>query len=423
MTQMISHSPENIRRRGVEQCRGCDAADLFHVFDLGELPIANELPLSSEFKVEVFPLEFSICLKCGLGQVGEPVTETRLFEDYRYLSSISETWLQHSKKFAEFALEKFNLGNKDLVLEIASNDGYLLRYFKELECQIYGIEPALNVAELSNSKGIPTWNVFFNSETAKEFCLNHQVPKLIIANNVAAHVPDLKDFFKGLSIVSGQDSYISIENPSILNLLVQNQFDTIYHEHYSYLSAHAVQEIASGVGLHLLEVEVLDTHGGSNRYLLGKNSPTQEQIDQVKRYIQLEIASGLLDAVAWLNFSSSVTSAIGELNNWFNLCSQANRRVFGFAAAAKASTLINLGKFDSSDIIAIADSSPEKQGRFMPSQGIPIISLQALKESNPTDILIFSWNISSEISNVIWDLLGEHVRCWIAIPELREITR
>jgi len=421
--RMINHSPKNTPRRGVEQCRGCDAPGLFPVFDLGELPIANELPLSSDFKVEVFPLEFSICLKCGLGQVGEPVTETRLFEDYRYLSSISETWLQHSKKFAEFALDKFNLGDKDLVLEIASNDGYLLHYFKKLECQIYGIEPASNVAELANSKGIPTWNVFFNSKTAKEFCLNHQVPKLIIANNVAAHVPDLKDFFIGLSMVSGQDSYISIENPSILNLLVQNQFDTIYHEHYSYLSAHAVQEIASSVGLHLLEVEALDTHGGSNRYLLGKNPPTLEQNNQVERYIEFEIASGLLNNVAWLHFSSRVTSAIGELNNWFDTCNKTNRRVFGFAAAAKASTLINLGKFDSADIIAIADSSHEKQGRFMPSQGIRIISLQELKESNPTDILIFSWNISSEISNVIWNLLGEHVRCWIAVPELREITR
>ncbi len=410
-------------RRGVQQCRGCDNSTLHHVFDLGELPIANELPPSLGFEVEVFELDFSICLKCGLGQVGEPVTETRLFRDYRYLSSVSETWLQHSKSFAEAALRRFNLGKEDLVLEIASNDGYLLQYFKELDCKIYGIEPASNVSELANSKGIPTWNVFFNSETAKEFRLSQPVPKLIIANNVAAHVPDLKDFFEALCAISGQDTFISIENPSILNLLVLNQFDTIYHEHYSYLSAHAIREIASNVSLYLIEVEALGTHGGSNRYLLSKNPPSQEQVGKVQKYIDAEIASGLLDETSWLKFSSNVTSAIDKLKNWFYVCNQANRRVFGFAAAAKASTLINLGKFDSSDLIAIADSSPEKQGRFLPSQGIPIISLQELKQGNPTDVLIFSWNLTDEISQIIWNLLGEHVRCWIAIPELREITR
>lgn len=408
--------------RGRLYCRACSSNDIYPVLNLGNLPIANELPIGSDEVVELFPLCFSICMNCGLGQVGEPISRERLFSDYRYLSSISETWLSHAKDFANEITKSFNLTSEDMVIEIASNDGYLLQYFKQLKVQVLGIEPAKNIAKSANSKGIKTLNEFFGYDTAKNLRQRLAPPRLIIANNVAAHVPDLRDFFSGLDMLAGSETLISIENPSILNLIRENQFDTIYHEHYSYLSAFTIKKISKEFKLNLFKVEPIATHGGSNRYWLKREEPNDSERLAVDAFIESELNAGLLSIPVWSKFSNGVQATLFNLAEWLRNCSLEGRRVFGFTAAAKASTILNAGKISQNEVAGIADSSPEKQGRLLPSLGIPIISSEELCKNNPTDILIFAWNISEEISKIIWDKLGLNVRCWVAIPDLKELN-
>lgn len=409
--------------RGRNFCRACNGGNVIQVLDLGNLPIANELPKTNQEIIDLFPLCFGICNNCGLGQVGEPVSRERLFSDYRYLSSISATWLSHARNFAHNTVETLELTPRDLVIEIASNDGYLLQYFKNCGIKVLGVEPAKNIAEKANLNGIETISDFFGIDTAKQILNSRGAPNLIIANNVAAHVPNLRDFFGGLEILTGDQTLVSIENPSILNLLKENQFDTIYHEHYSYLSAFAIRSLGAEFNLNLYKVESLSTHGGSNRYWFKRQDLTElEQID-LEAFINSELRSGLMDVLAWSKFSSNVTASLASLREWLEICKQEGRRVFGFTAAAKASTILNAAKISDVEIFGIADSSPEKIGRILPSLGVPIISIEDLKREKPTDILIFAWNISHEISSLVWKELGNNVRCWIAIPDLKELIR
>jgi hypothetical protein len=409
--------------RGRNFCRACNAKKVIQVLDLGNLPIANELPKTNQEIIDLFPLCFGICNNCGLGQVGEPVSRERLFSDYRYLSSISATWLSHAQNFAHDTVEALKLTPKDLVIEIASNDGYLLQYFKKYGIKVLGVEPAKNIAEKANLDGIETISDFFGIDTAKEIKNARGAPNLIIANNVAAHVPNLRDFFGGLEILAGDQTLISIENPSILNLLKENQFDTIYHEHYSYLSAFAIRNLGTEFNLNLYKVESISTHGGSNRYWFKRGELTELERIDLDDFINTELRSGLMDMLAWSKFANNVTSSLENLRVWLEICKQEGRRVFGFTAAAKASTILNAAKISHVEISGIADSSPEKIGRFLPSLGVPIISIEDLKREKPTDILIFAWNISHEISTLVWKELGDNVRCWTAIPDLKELIR
>jgi hypothetical protein len=409
--------------RGRKYCRACNSIEILQVLDLGDLPIANELPKSSDEIVELFPLRFGVCKNCGLGQVGEPVSRERLFSDYRYLSSVSETWLTHAQNYANSTVEALKLTSRDRVVEVASNDGYLLQYFKELGINVLGVEPAQNIALLANFNGIETINEFFGVRTAEKIRAYAGEPRLIVANNVAAHVPDIRDFFGGFDTLAGDQTLISIENPSILNLLRENQFDTIYHEHYSYLSAFSLKSLGKEFSINLFKVESISTHGGSNRYWFKRGEPTESERIEVDNFIDSELEAGLLNDLAWSNFSTNVARSLEDLKVWLLECKIGGRRVYGFTAAAKASTILNAGRISGEEISGIAESSPEKLGRFLPALGIPIISKENLLSLNPTDILIFSWNISGEISNLVWSEHSESVRCWVAIPNLKEIHR
>jgi hypothetical protein len=308
------------------------------------------------------------------------------------------------------------------VIEIASNDGYLLQYFKKNGVKVLGVEPAKNIAEKANLDDIETISDFFGIDIAKEISKSRGTPNLIIANNVAAHVPNLRDFFGGLDTLAGDETLVSIENPSILNLLNENQFDTIYHEHYSYLSAFAIRRLAAEFNLNLYKVESISTHGGSNRYWLKRAELTERERLDLDSFIDSELSSGLMDMLAWAKFSLNVRSSLENLREWLESCKQEGRRVFGFTAAAKASTILNAAKISHDEISGIADSSPEKIGRILPSLGVPIISIEELKDERPTDILIFAWNISQEISALVWRELGGDIRCWTAIPDLKEVS-
>ena len=302
--------------RGEVFCRGCLGKKLFSALDLGELPIANELLLTEHSVIEKFPLHLSVCAECGLGQVADVVTPERIFRDYRYLSSMSSTFLRHAADFVEQRIQEEMDSVEDWVLEIASNDGYLLKNFLAYGIKSIGIEPAENVAAISRGLGIETISEFFSSDLASQIFSEHGFPKLIIANNVMAHVPDLVDFVKGLAILCGPKTQISIENPSLANILVGMQFDTIYHEHYSYLSATSVANISKENGLHLSKVEELSIHGGSNRYWLTKFAEGNFTDDSVQRMILAENGQGLFDHVKWGEYSKKVSKILSDFHNW-----------------------------------------------------------------------------------------------------------
>ena len=407
--------------RGELFCRGCLGEVLFSGLDLGALPIANELLLNQESKIDKFPLHLRICSACGLGQVSDVVTPERIFRDYRYLSSMSSTFLQHASTFVEKRVQEGMFSHGDWVLEIASNDGYLLKNFLPYGIKALGVEPAENVAAISRSIGIETISDFFSCQLANELLSKYGYPKLIIANNVMAHVPDLIDFVKGLSLLCGPLTKISIENPPLMNILNGMQFDTIYHEHYSYLSAFTISKIVERYGMQLLKVDNFYIHGGSNRYWLESSKRSNVETASVARAKQFEQDYGVFDFKQWLDYGSKVSTILENLRKWLQLGKDNGRRIYGYGAAAKASTLLNSIEIDASLLVAIADKSLEKQLRFMPPNGIPIISPEDLFSKTPSDILIFPWNLKIEIVKYLRPNLDAGVRFWCAIPEMHEV--
>ena len=404
--------------RGSTFCRACDGGGLFSALDLGDLPIANEL-LLSPVPTDTFPLHLKVCLQCGLGQVADVVTPERLFRDYRYLSSISQTFLTHATKYVEEVLSTLNWEDGDWVLEIASNDGYLLKNFLPHSIKVLGVEPASNVADIAVKSGVPTISEFFSRDLAEKILETHGHPRLIIANNVYAHVPDIQNFTSALQVLMNERTLVSIENPSILNLLEGLQFDSIYHEHYSYLSATSVSAIAKKFNICLIEVEQIPTHGGSNRYWLSKNSHAIDK--SVASLIANENELGLFDQDKWMTFSTQVTKLLIDFRNFCLESKSKGEIVTGYGAAAKASTLINAAKIGNEAITFIVDESPEKMGRYMPNYGIPIVGKDKLIDSSISHVVIFPWNLADEIGKKIRGSLGQDVSVWSAIPNLRRI--
>ena len=422
MANGIEISKPFINGRGELYCRGCLGESLFSAINLGELPIANELLIKKENKSEKFPLHLKVCPDCGLGQVGDVVKPNRIFENYKYLSSTSTTFLKHAKDFVEQIVKTETFSPTDWVLEIASNDGYLLNNFLTYGIKTVGVEPAQNIAKITEGSGIETISDFFSSTLANAILTKYGHPKLIIANNVMAHVPDLLDFAKGLSILCGDNTKISIENPSLSNILFGMQFDTIYHEHYSYLSAKSVSEISTKNNLSLVRVEKLLVHGGSNRYWLEKKRQDVAMSSSVQKAISIEVESGLFTEEEWLNFSTKVNRIISDFKDWLTATVKETRNIYGYGAAAKASTLINTANIAPNLITAIADASLEKQGLFMPVNGIKIISPKELSDSNPTDIIIFPWNLKNEITSNLKTILSTDVRLWCVLPEMHQVV-
>jgi hypothetical protein len=422
LVDVIELSQPFIEGRGEKFCRGCLGGELFSAIDLGDLPIANELLQFQESVTEKFPLHLRICTQCGLGQVVDVVTPERIFRDYRYLSSMSTTFLDHASGFVKQCLAEELISQGDWVLEIASNDGYLLKSFIPFGITTVGVEPARNVAEISRGMGIDTITEFFSSDLARKILTDRGFPKLIIANNVMAHVPDLIDFVQGLEILTGPDTLVSIENPSLENILIGMQFDSIYHEHYSYLSASSMGYISRSNGLQLFKVDELSIHGGSNRYWLRRIDSGLLTETSVDVLINKEIENGLFSQHAWANYNTKIKAIMNDFCAWLELSNKNGNRVFGYGAAAKASTLLNAIGIESDLIKAIADISLEKQKRFLPSYGIKIISPQELFDSKPTDILIFPWNIKNEISNYLRANCDNDVRLWCAIPKMHQVN-
>lgn len=409
---------ELIANRGFSECRACGSKKLKSILDLGSQPLPSEYGLTAEEVLDIFPLHMRICPDCGLGQLGEYVLPERIFhQDYPYLSSASSTWVEHARNYALSMQRNLALSKDSLVVELASNDGYLLSAFQSLGVPVLGVEPADNVASIARAAGIPTLAKFFGADTAAEILAIHGHPRLIVANNVFAHIPDMHDFTEGISVLADKDTIITIENPSFTELLKRTLFDTIYHEHYSYLTAHSVREVARAHGLNLVHVDQLPTHGGSNRYWLSRSSNID---DTVNVTLQAERDAGLFDPKVWVDFARRASAAIEGLRTWFNDRHLAGDVVVGYGAAHKGNTFLNAVGEASKTLAYVVDASPEKQGKFLPGSQVPVLPPEKLSLANPTDVLILPWNIAPELAQRIRELTPA-ARIWVAQPQMQQL--
>ena len=412
--------------RGKDYCRGCNSDNLFRALDLGFSPLANRLisPENMESAEPWYPLILRICLDCSLGQLGEFNTDTEIFREYPYLSSTSSTWLESNKLFASSMTEMMNLQKNDLVIEIASNDGYLLQYFQDQEIKVLGIEPALNVATIASIKGIPTSPEFFTEHLAKNISKNILETKLIVAKNVVAHVPDIRDFIKGISVISNSKTLIVFEAPTILNILQKTQFDTIYHEHFSYLSASFFEKVLPDFNLKIIGIEKVETHGGSLRFFITQSNSDVQISKHLRDMLDIvlteERVAKITEPTNWKELSGVVGKQLEDFRNWVV---NSKSKIIGYGAAAKAVTLLSAAQVPRSSIAFCIDNSAGKINLLIPGHQIPIISeadFLARHRDEEFVFLIFPWNLKKEISERIRGLTPNS-RVFVALPTIEEV--
>lgn len=404
-----------------DQCRLCRNPLEESFCDLGMTPLSNAyLPVSELEKGETFyPLHAYVCSHCFLVQVKAYALPEHIFGDYAYFSSYSDHWLQHCRQYVEKMIPGLRLDPTTQVIEIASNDGYLLQFFKERQIPVLGIEPAANVALVAQSKSIPTRVQFFGSRFAQELKDQGIQADLLIGNNVLAHVPDLNDFVKGMKLLLKPQGVITMEFPHLLRLMESNQFDTIYHEHFSYFSLLAVEKVLLNHGLKIFDVEELKTHGGSLRiYAAHSEDPTYEVSPALAR-IQEEERSLRFDSLeGYKGFALGVQKLKTDLLHFFLKCHAEGKSVVGYGAPAKGNTLLNFCGIRSHFLPFTVDRSPHKQGRFLPGTHIPIKPVEEIARARPDYVLILPWNLKEEIMQQM-----AYIREWggqfvVPIPQL-----
>lgn len=383
-------------------CRFCHNP-LQHTFiDLGKSPIANDYLTSEQLnqKEKFYPLHTYVCEECLLVQLEEFESPDHIFGDgdYAYFSSYSESWLAHAKAYTDVMVEKFGFNNHSQVIEIASNDGYLLQYFQEKGIPVLGIEPAANTAEVAIAKGIPSLTKFFGIQTARELVAANQQADLLLGNNVLAHVPNINDFVGGMKIVLKPNGILTMEFPHLLQLIEHNQFDTIYHEHFSYLSFLSVEQIFAAHNLTLFDVEELPTHGGSLR-IYGKHDHAafpiiSERVTQLKAK---EISAGLNRLETYIFFEEKVKDTKSKLLKFLLTAKAEGKSIVGYGAPAKGNTLLNYCGVDKDLIDYTVDRNPHKQGLFLPGTHIPILHPEKIRETKPDYLLILPWNLKDEV--------------------------
>lgn len=407
-----------------KKCRFCNS-DLEYIFaDLGMAPLSNSYITKENLnrKENFYPLCAYICEKCFLVQLMEYESPEEIFTDYAYFSSYSKSWLEHAKKYSEEVVEKLHINHNSQIIEIASNDGYLLQFFHEKNIPVLGIEPAKNVASEAEKKGIKTINSFFGKKLALELRNKGIVADLLIGNNVLAHVPDINDFVEGLGILLDSDGYITMEFPHLLQLIKNKQFDTIYHEHFSYFSLNTVNRIFESKGLKIVDVEALETHGGSIRiYAKHAKSFNSARTQNVDIILNEEIDFGLLDSEKYMEFNEDVKKLKRNILEFLIEIKDNNKTIVAYGAPAKGNTLLNYCGIRNDFIDYTVDLSLQKQGLFLPGSHIPIYSPDEIYKTKPDYILILPWNIKDEII-----LQMKSVKEWGAkfvtlIPEVRVI--
>ncbi|WP_299074810.1 class I SAM-dependent methyltransferase [uncultured Paraglaciecola sp.] len=407
------------------KCRHCHHALQHRFVDLGFAPPSNAYLTTEDLdKPEVYlPLQVYVCDQCWLVQTQDYIQPEKLFQpEYAYFSSVSKSWLQHAQRYADMIIAREKLSKDNLVIEIAANDGYLLKNFVERDIPCLGIEPALATAEKATAVGIPVITEFFTQALAQKLAAEQQMADLIIGNNVLAHVPDISDFVAGLKILLKPTGSITMEFPHLLELINNNQFDTIYHEHFSYLSLTAVIRIFDQAALKIVDVEQLPTHGGSLRIYACHKGESRQAQPTIKKLLHLEVEQGLQQLGTYLAFQSRVDKIKDDLLMFLIEQKRLNKKVIGYGAAAKGNTLLNYAGIKPDLLPVICDAAPSKQNMFMPGSHIPIASPVCLEQQQPDFILILPWNIKAEVSSFCKNTLPTSAEFVTAIPTINRFS-
>ena len=406
--------------RTVTACRFCKAPLEFSVLDLGEQPFSNSYPRPGEVALEKrYPLHVRLCTTCFLVQTDYDAPPSEIFSgDYAYFSSYSQSWVEHARRYADAMTERLHLNPGSRVVEIASNDGYLLQHFLSHGIPCLGVEPTRGTAEAAREKGVPTEIMFFGEAAAKELLARGHGADLVVANNVLAHVPGIADFVRGFSVLLKPEGVATFEFPHLAHLIARNEFDTIYHEHYFYLSLLAVERIFRDCGLRVLDVDQIATHGGSLRVFACRGDASHEELPGVAKVRAVERELGLNETAGYGGLMPAVDSVRKQTRAFFHSAHSQNKIVAAYGAAAKGSTFLNTCKLTTKDIVLVADANPHKQGRLMPGSHIPIVAPADLRAQQPDYVLILPWNLKREITSQLEYIKGWGGRFVTAIPQL-----
>ena len=405
------------------RCRLC-GSKLEHTFvDLGMSPLCESYlaPGQLDAMEPYFPLHALVCATCFLVQLREYVSPESIFREYAYFSSYSTSWVAHAKAYCEMIAARLGLGPDSLVVELASNDGYLLQHFLPRGVPVLGIEPAANVAKVAIDKGIPTQVEFFGIELAATLVAEGKRADLIVGNNVLAQVPDLDDFVAGMGLLLAEEGVITLEFPHLERLMAENQFDTIYHEHFSYFSLITIERLAVRHGLRLIDVEELTTHGGSLRVYLAHASSARPTSRRVAALLAREHGRGFADIATYTSFAEQVKRTKRRLLSFLIAAKDAGKIICGYGAPGKGNTLLNYCGIGTDFLEFTVDRNPYKHGRFTPGMHIPIHPVDAIDATRPDYVLILHWNLKDEIVQQMRHVAGWGGKFIVPIPELAVI--
>lgn len=405
---------------GPRSCRLC-GADLRTTFvDLGMSPPCESYLAEEDLdRAEVFhPLHVRVCDECLLVQLPAYIPAEDIFSDYAYFSSYSDSWVRHCERFVETAVERLGLDGDSFVVEVASNDGYLLQYSIARGIRSLGIEPAANVAVAAEERGVPTEVLFLGEETGRKIADVHGRADLVVANNVFAHVPDIVDFSRGMRELVADDGRVSIEIPHLLRLVEGREFDTIYHEHYSYLSLLTTQRVLAAAGLTVVDVEELPTHGGSLRTWSARTETAPDPSEAVARVLADEARAGLHTLEGHAGFAASVAEVRDDFVEFLVDCRRRGRTVAAYGAPGKGNTLLNHCGVRADLLSFAVDRNPHKHGRFLPGTHIPVLPVEALAEARPDYVVIMPWNLRKEITAQLGYVGGWGGQLVVALPHL-----
>lgn len=404
------------------KCRHCNAKLNQSLIDLGSSPPSNAYLTRDALQVpeKWFPLKVLVCGKCFLVQTEDFAKANELFsDDYAYFSGFSSSWLQHSKKYVSDMSHRFSLDNKSFVIEVAANDGYLLQYVKALNIPCLGIEPTISTALEARKKGISIIDDFFGVKLAKKIVKEYKQADLSVANNVLAHVPDINDFVSGFVILLKPDGVATFEFPHLLKLIEGSQFDTIYHEHFSYLSLLAVENIFNSNGLNVFDAEECSTHGGSLRVFAQRSDTNKyKETQRLVRLRKIEISAGMSNMQFYSDFQIKVDKVKNNLLSFLIEAKNQGKKVIAYGAAAKGNTIMNYAGIRDDLILYVVDKNPAKIGKYMPGSRLKIMSEEKIKQDHPEYILILPWNIKDEVVTQL-----SYVKKWggvfvIAVPSV-----